>query len=288
MDAIFIRRVALCLQAEPVAWRAIGRGYSATKKHVVELSDGRSAFVKQAVDDGTAAALRAEHQIYSNVCAPFVPSLLSWDDDKHPILIIEDLSECAWPPPWNESKVAEVLRILRKLAVTPPPRCLRRLRCKEGLGRGWKEIAEDPNPFLRLGVVAPKWFEKNLPVLLAADAAAKVQGDAFLHFDVRSDNLCFRGNHALLIDWNWACIGNAHVDIALWLPSLHVEGGPHPRDVMPDQPALAARAAGHFADRAVRSRAQGASRWSHFQLAQLRVALSWATEELDLEPPAAI
>jgi thiamine kinase-like enzyme len=45
-----------------------------------------------------------------------------------------------------------------------------------------------------------------------------------LHFDVRSDNLCFRDGRALLIDWNLACIGNPVVDVAAWLPSLHAEG----------------------------------------------------------------
>jgi len=41
---------------------------------------------------------------------------------------------------------------------------------------------------------------------------------------VRSDNLCLRDGHAVLLDWNHARIGNAAFDIAFWLPSLVLEG----------------------------------------------------------------
>ncbi len=255
---------------------------------MVKFADGRSAFVKQAVNDETAAALRAEHRIYAYVSAPFVPALLGWHDGKLPVLVIEDLTAYTWPPPWNGPRVEAILRTLRELAGTPPPPCLPRLRDDDGLGEGWDAVAANPTPFLRLGLATPEWLEKALPALLAADGAATLHGDAFLHFDVRSDNLCFRGNRALLVDWNWACIGNPLVDIALWLPSLRVEGGPHPRELMPEQPALAARVAGFFAVRAALPPPPAAPCLRRVQLAQLRAALRWVAEELELESPTAI
>ena len=30
----------------------------------------------------------------------------------------------------------------------------------------------------------------------------------------------------MLVDWNWAGLGNPLVDLAFWLPSLFMEGGP--------------------------------------------------------------
>jgi thiamine kinase-like enzyme len=52
-----------------------------------------------------------------------------------------------------------------------------------------------------------------------------------LHFDVRSDNVCFAGDRAVLVDWNWAAIGNPVMDVAARLPSLHAEGGPPPEEI---------------------------------------------------------
>ena len=51
-------------------------------------------------------------------------------------------------------------------------------------------------------------------------------GEAFLHLDVRSDNICIADGRAVLVDWNWASLGNPRVDLAFWLPSLSHEGGP--------------------------------------------------------------
>jgi hypothetical protein len=50
-------------------------------------------------------------------------------------------------------------------------------------------------------------------------------GDALVHVDVRSDNVCFRDGHALIVDWVAAGIANPDLDVAAWLPSLAAEGG---------------------------------------------------------------
>ena len=43
----------------------------------------------------------------------------------------------------------------------------------------------------------------------------------------------------MLVDWNNACVGNALLDTASWLPSLEAEGGPAPEDILPaDTPGL--------------------------------------------------
>jgi hypothetical protein len=48
--------------------------------------------------------------------------------------------------------------------------------------------------------------------------------------------ICFLGERVVLVDWNWACRGHGAVDVAAWLPSLHLEGGPRP-DTILDEPA---------------------------------------------------
>jgi len=124
-----------------------------------------------------------------------------------------------------------------------------------------------------------------LPALLEASRPGMLEGDALLHFDVRSDNLCIRGDRAVLVDWNLACVGNPAFDVAFWLPSLTLENGPQPdelADDCADVNAFAAVVAGFFAARAGLPPPPGAPAVRAFQLAQLEVALPWAIRVLGL------
>jgi hypothetical protein len=80
-------------------------------------------------------------------------------------------------------------------------------------------------------------------------------------------------------------VGNPRWDIAFWLPSLLLEGGPHPASVLPDGGHEAAVVSGFFAARAGLPPVAAAPTVRAFQLAQLRVALPWACSELGLPPP---
>ena len=60
--------------------KAIG-GYTPAERWVVELADGRSAFVKVAVNELTAEWLRKEIRVYADVRAPFMAELLGSADD---------------------------------------------------------------------------------------------------------------------------------------------------------------------------------------------------------------
>jgi hypothetical protein len=84
----------------------------------------------------------------------------------------------------------------------------------------------------------------------------------------------------VLVDWNHACIGNADLDLAFWLPSLHLEGGPPPEHFGVDE--LAVFVAGFFAALAGLPPPPGAPTVRAFQRAQLEVALPWACAALDL------
>jgi hypothetical protein len=123
-----------------------------------------------------------------------------------------------------------------------------------------------------------------LPDLLAATDRCEVRGDAFLHLDTRSDNICIRDGEALLVDWNWASVGNAMVDVAFWLPSLFVEGGPAPAEILPDAGELTAVVSGFFAPVSGLPPPAGAPTVRALQLAQLKVALPWAVDVLGLPP----
>ena len=280
-------RVAEILGSPVVDRRSVGGGYTPAERWVVRLANERSAFVKVGVNELTAEWLRVEYRMYSDLRAPFMAELLGWaDEDGAPMLILEDLSTCTWPPPWTDGRVASVLASLAQVAATPPPAWLPRASDDPWIGEGWSQVAEDPAPLLSTGIVSADWLEQALPMLMAAGGPSVLDGAALCHFDVRSDNLCFRADgSAVLVDWNFAELSNARLDIAFWLPSLLLEGGPSPESVLPDAAPEAAVVAGFFASRCGLPVIPDAPAVRDFQRRQLQVALPWACGELGIPEP---
>jgi Ser/Thr protein kinase RdoA (MazF antagonist) len=198
------------------------------------------------------------------------------------VLVLEDLGDARWPPPWRSGDVDAVLAVLEVVAATTPPAGVPELEELRERLNGWNLVAEDPEPLLSTGLCARDWLDSALPALREAAAGCDLSGEALVHLDVRSDNLCFRDDRVLLVDWNLACVGNALVDVVGWLPSLRVEGGPEPWAIVSDSGGLAALLAGYFASRAGLPAPATAPRVRPFQLAQARVALPWAVRELGL------
>jgi hypothetical protein len=279
--------VAEVLGAPIVARRRATGGYTPAERWVVDLADGRSAFVKAAVNDLTAMWLRKEYRMYADLRAPFMAELLGWaDEDGLPILALEDLSGCAWPPPWSEERIGAVLAALEQVTATPPPSWLTQSSEAGWIADGWARVAADPAPLLGTGAVSSAWLDEALPVLLQVAGPEVIAGDQLCHFDVRSDNLCFRADgSAVLVDWNLAEIGSAKLDVAFWLPSLALEGGPPPESVLPDAAAEAAVVAGFFASRCGLPVIPDAPTVRDFQKRQLTTALPWACRALGLPIP---
>ena len=68
------------------------------------------------------------------------------------------------------------------------------------------------------------------------------------------------------------------------MPSLYVEGGPPPTELLPDASELTAVVSGFFAPIAGLAPPDGAPAVRPLQLAQLKVALPWAVDVLGLPP----
>ena len=201
------------------SWKRVERGYTPAQRWVAHLRNGSSVFVKAATNDMTAEWLRAEHLIYSQVDASYLPRMLGWNDDgARPVLILEDLSQALWPPPWSDSLVKAVLATLSEVRATSPPSGIPVLNAN--MLNGWSIVASDPGPFLALRICAAEWLDEALPLLLEAERTAPTAGDQLVHLDVRSDNMCFSNGRMVLVDWNHACCSNGLLDVAAWLPSL--------------------------------------------------------------------
>jgi hypothetical protein len=282
-----LRRVTAVLGWKPTQAHPVrGGGYTPAERWIVSAGEGLSAFVKIGVTPFTAEALRAEARSYRLLQGDFLPALIGFDDrDERPLLVLESLDHGYWPPPWRPGDVERVLEMLARVAaVRPSSADLPSLEDMRAEFSSWTEVERDPIPFLSLGLCSRGWLARALPTLLRAEAAAVLDGDDLVHGDVRSDNLCLLPDRALLVDWNFACRGNARLDRAAAAPSIAAEGGPSPDELLPGEPELVSAIAGFFAARAGLPRIADAPRVRWVQQRQLVQALPWATRVLGLPP----
>lgn len=281
-----VERVERLVRARAISWVKTKGGYSSAGRYRVKFDDSSSAFVKWGTDELTAGWLRDEYRIYSTLRADFIPALIEWEDAEHPILILEDLAGGHWPPPWSASQIEHVFDLLENVRSTQMPDEFPVLtRLGEGFN-GWETIAEDPSGFLGLGIVSDTWLAHALPILLKAETEAQLEGGSLVHTDVRSDNICLLSDRTLLVDWNWAKRGNPMLDVVIWLPSLHVEGGPEPWSFDIQEPELIAAVTGFYAAHAYQpANFPGAEPIRQLQLRLLKSLLPWASRALDLPEP---
>lgn len=276
------QRLAAVVGAHPVAWHERAGGYSTAERYSVELDDGRRVFVKAAEAEHLAGWLRREHEVYSSLRGSFIPELIGFDDDGvRPLLVIEDLSHADWGTSWPAERIALVREALAELNAAPPPPNTPRARdLFSDLWDRWRKVEEDPAPFLSLGLRSRDWLESHLPKLIALARAVPADGDALVHLDVRSDNLCTLGGRAVLVDWNWLAFGAPEFDLAGWACSLRLEGGPEPWELLPGSPESAAFVAGFLGAVAGLPAPETAPTVREFQARQLAVALDWVDHEL--------
>ena len=273
------------MASAPVEWRVMRKGHTAAETWIMRFASGKTAFVKHATDERTASWLNRERNVYEAVRGDFLPDLIGWDGGDFPILILEDLSHARTAPPWTEDDIRRVFALLETLARTKLPQSFRALKDYPEPLNGWHEIAKNPSAFVKSGAASAGWLEEALPALLNAEAGADLRGESLVHTDLRSDNIFFLRDMAMLIDWNWACRGNPKFDLVSWLPSLHAEGGPPPWESKVDEPNLIAMQAGYLAQRVSNPPADLESSIWRLQQAQLRSALPWAARALDLPLP---
>jgi hypothetical protein len=286
-DAEIVHAVEDMTGRHVAAWNLVTeRGYTAARRLLVTFTDEGRAFVKAAVDERTTRKLRAEMLVYSQLQAAYLPHVIAWREGELPILVLEDPTDASWPPPSTPTAIGAVCSAIEEINATPPPRGLPRLESqRDEFCGGWARVAVDPTPLLSVGLCSATWLTHALPTLMAAAEAAILDGEALLHLDVRSDNLCLREGRAVIFDWDFASIGNPAADLACWLPSLHMEGGPAPETLLADGGPLAASVSGYFAHRVGRpASSPREARHQELTLLQLEGALSWAGRALGLPP----
>ena len=115
-----IARIGDLAGQRAVGFRRAIRGYTPAEHWIVALADGSSVFAKIGVDRLTSDSLRTEQRVYAALQGEFMPQVRAWDDGERPLLLLEDLSDCRWPPPWDAAGVDRVLAALASLRAADP------------------------------------------------------------------------------------------------------------------------------------------------------------------------
>jgi Ser/Thr protein kinase RdoA (MazF antagonist) len=221
--------------------------------------------------------------------APQLPTLLDiYDDGDWVALAFEAVD--GRPPvcPWEARELQAAVRALERLhrLLTPSPAAIAppaTLRLTALLG-GWSELAAQSTTPAGLD----EWAARHLAPLaeLEADWPEAVVGETLLHCDVRADNMLVTDRGVVFVDWPHACVGTAVFDVVAWAPSVELEGGPPPEELLAMYPGaraadpdavtvLVAALSGFFIAHSLRPPSQGLPTLRAFQAAQGGVALTW-------------
>jgi Ser/Thr protein kinase RdoA (MazF antagonist) len=191
--------------------------------------------------------------------------------------------------PWNQAELETVLEGLALLhrSLTPCPVSdvePTSVRAASVLA-GWRKLAS--MEAVPSGI--DEWALRHLDRLVALEEDCLIavdDGDTLVHGDIRSDNVLLAGRCAVFVDWPHASRGSAVFDLVAWAPSVALEGGPDPEDLLtryrPPRPcrreqvtAMVAGVAGFFTSESPRPDPPGLPTLRAFQSAQGRVALEW-------------
>jgi len=280
------------LNKKIIHWEKPLCGLSSAIRYSLQLEDKSKVFVKAATDNQTKEWLITEHLVLSTYDEDFMPAIVSWieEPEKYPILITEDFSDAYWAAKqdgafWRNGDMEVLIETVQKLSTIKGRQPI--LKLKDNRTKIWTKIAENPEKFLKQNFCSENWFKSSIDHLIEAENNINDIGEVLVHGDIRSDNVCIKENKAIFVDWSNAGIGNANYDLANLLPTLHLEGGPEPYQIMPDAASWAAHLAAVNLQRL--SRNNSMPFWLSIVFKKLiAIELEWASQCLNLDKPDGI
>ncbi len=275
-------------------WVRPDTGLSAAFRSSITLDDGNRVFVKAATDEQTERWLRTEYLALRHVPERFVPEVVAWLDEpgSYPILVVDDLGRAHWPAShqgvdWREGDIDRVLAAVVDLSRVRAPDVFLPSQRAPALWTALVREGPDRDAFLHLGLCSATWLSRAAAVIVDAEACLDGSGDRVVHGDLRSDNICIEPERVVFVDWSDVSRGHADQNLALLLPTLHLEGGPPPYDVMPDGGGWAAAQCASIVRRILDER--GLPPWLASVFVRLAaIDLSWAASCLGLPQPDGI
>ena len=270
-------------------------GFSPGAASRLVAADGRRVFVKAVCarpNRDSPSFHRREIQIAGALPASApVPRLLwSLDEggDGWVVLVFEDVEGRHPTLPWQLDELDRVMDALVALneSLTPSPLgedvAESMATWLNRHGRGFNRLLEDPLPGL------DEWTIRHRLDLakLEGDAPAAARGDSLVHFDTRADNVLLAPERVYFVDWPHARLGQPWVDVVFFAPSVAMQRGPDPEELLMRHPAaraakpeaisaVIAAMAGFFTNQSLQPPSPGIPGIRQFQAAQGAVARRW-------------
>ncbi|MFC5815664.1 phosphotransferase [Nonomuraea harbinensis] len=224
-------------------------GFSPAAAVRLRTDGGRRAFVKTVSPEQNPDSVliyRAEAAISAALPAavPAPRLLTSFELDGWVTLVFEDIEGRHPVTPWRRDELDLVLAAVRRMGAELTPSPIDAPPIAERFGdafRGWRRLLGEDTAGL------DPWALRHLAALAELESgwAVGAAGDTLLHSDLRADNLLVAGDRVYVVDWPWACTGAAWFDLMAMLPSVAMQGGPAPQELLPDPaPAITAALAG--------------------------------------------
>ena len=276
----------------PEVVRDVPGGFSPGATSILEWS-GRAVFVK-AVGSAPNPESPGMHRREVVVSAalprsPHFPHFLASYDDGDWVALAFDAVD-GHPPrhPWEATELATVTDALsslhRDLTPSPLPSLTPLAEYVHHMFGGWSELAALAAPPGGLD----EWACRHLDQLARLESAwpAACEGPTLVHGDVRADNVLLTSDGVVFVDWPHAAVGTPVFDVIGWAPSVVLEGGPPPEELLARHlpplsvdpeviTVLLGAVCGFFIERSLRPPPPGLPTIRPFQAAQGAVALAW-------------
>jgi len=275
----------------PAAVRDRAGGFSPGATAVLECP-GRAIFVKAvgtALNPESPGFHRREAVVSAALpAAPQFPRLLEVYDDGDWVALAFEAVEGRPPAhPWDADELWSVLDALSTVhrELTPCPVASLDPLAERGrrLFGGWAALAQGGPP-----TGLDSWAAAHLGRLAELEAGwpAACEGTTLVHGDVRADNVLLGPRGVVFVDWPHAAVGTPVFDLVGWAPSVVLEGGPDPEELLARHtPAvgvdrdvvtvLLAAVSGFFVASSFDAPPPGLPTLRGFQRAQGEVALAW-------------
>jgi aminoglycoside phosphotransferase (APT) family kinase protein len=221
------------------------------------------------------------------------------DEGPWTALVLDDIEGRQPEVPWRPGDLAAVLSAVDLLADVLTPSPIEAPGVEQMFGvefTGWQALAAGPGLSR-----ADSWARENIEQLVRLEQAwpALAAGDTLLHADIRADNVLLTSardssgsaavagtDRVMIVDWPCACRGAAFIDAAFFAPSVAMQGGPSPDELMAmtrvgraaDREAVTSTVcaiAGYLTERSLRPPPPGIPTVREFQAAQGKIAINW-------------